>query len=733
MTAVCNPPRPRLSAAIVAAVLIALPGLAFAAGPGAPIKPLVPLRAAVPPVIDGDLSDAVWLQAPSVTGLKTWYPDFGKDMPDETVAYYAYDAENIYFAFRAFDSEPGRIKASMAARDTIGADDWICINLDSFGDQQALYGLYVNPLGIQADSRYAAGKEDYGVDIVWYSAGRIDDKGYTIEVRIPFKSLRYGGSNPVRMRLIFERRITRRSEQGTWPELDPKIGPNFLVQNTGIEFADIRHYRLLEVLPDATDSRHLTRPDEALEQTSGGGDLGVTAKYGVTAQLTLDGAINPDFSQVEADAGQIDINRRYALFFPEKRPFFLEGRELFNLVGADYSPLQYIVHTRTIENPAGGAKLTGKVAGADNISAIYAVDELADDEVAPCGPTHAQVAVARYKRSLNDDSYAGGFYTGREIGDAFNRVFGGDASIRVTKSGSLGFYAFGSDTKQAGAAESTSGHAVLGNYAADSRNLALYLGAQEISGGFETWTGYLTRAGLFQGTAVVTPHLYPKIRNVRRVDPTLTSDHLRDQASGLWEHFNETSITVRLPRNGSVSAGYHWSNEVFNGESFLTSGVRLAAGAQLTKQITVSGSVTHGDAIYYAADPFGGTSSGAALLLRYQPAEQWQFEGRATYAGFSRASDGRRLYDYAIYRGKASFQVNRYLFFRAIAEYNTYRRQLLTDFLASFTYIPGTVLHAGYGSLYEKVQWDDGRYVPGTSLLETRRGFFFKASYLWRL
>jgi hypothetical protein len=92
-----------------------------------------------------------------------------------------------------------------------------------------------------------------------------------------------------------------------------------------------------------------------------------------------------------------------------------------------------------------------------------------------------------------------------------------------------------------------------------------------------------------------------------------------------------------------------------------------------------------------------------------------------------------RLYDYAIYRGKASFQVNRYLFFRAIAEYNTYRRQLLTDFLASFTYIPGTVLHAGYGSFYEKVRWDDGRYVPGTSFLETRRGFFFKASYLWRL
>lgn len=721
----------RFSLAVLVAAAVILPGGgALAAGP---IPTLVPARAAAPPVIDGDLGDAVWQQAPSVTNFKTWYPDFGKDMPDQTVAYYAYDAENIYFAFRAFDSEPGRIKASMAARDTISAEDWICINLDSLADQQALYGLYVNPLGIQGDSRYSAGKEDYGVDLVWFSAGRIDDKGYTIEVRIPFKSLRYGGSNPVRMRLIFERRIARRSEQATWPELDPKVGPNFLVQNTPIEFANIRHYTLLEVLPDAVYSRYYTRPGETLTPASGGGDVGVTAKYGVTAQLTIDGAINPDFSQVEADAGQVDINRRYALFYPEKRPFFLEGRDLFNLVGADYSPLQYIVHTRTIENPAGGAKLTGKVSRADNVSAIYAVDELPDDAVEPGGPSTAQVAIARYKRSLNEDSYAGAFYTGREIGDAFNRVAGGDASIRVTRSGSIGLFAFGSTTRQAGAAESTNGHAVLGNYSADSRNLGLYLGAQEISEGFETWTGYLTRAGLFQGTAIVTPRLYPKSRVIRRVDPSVTTDHLRDEASGLWEHSNEGAVTIRLPRSGSVSAGYRWSNEVYNGESFPTDGMRLSAGAQVTRQLTVSASATHGRAIYYSADPFGGTASGASLVIRYQPSDQWQFEGRGTYSGFSRASDGNRLYDYAIYRGKVTFQVNRYLFFRGIGEYNAYREQLLTDFLASFTYIPGTVLHAGYGSLYEKVQWEDGRYAPGHSFLETRRGFFFKASYLWRM
>ena len=451
--------------------------------PAGAADPLKPLRTSTPPIIDGDLGDAVWQSAPTVTGFKTWMPDYGKDMPDQTVVYYAHDAENLYFAFRAFDSEPNRIKASIAARDGISADDWICINLDSFGDQQSLYALYVNPLGIQGDSRFAAGREDFGFDAVWYSAGRIDSQGYTVEVRIPFKSLRYGDANPVRMALIFERRITRRSEQGTYPPLDPKVGPNFLTQNVPIEFADIRHYRLVEILPDAVYDYQMARVGESLERVDSGPEFGLTAKYGVTAQLVFDGAVNPDFSQVEADAGQIDVNRRYALFFPEKRPFFLEGRDSFNFAGADYSPMQSVVHTRTIANPIVGARLTGKLAAADSIAAIYAVDEQPDEAVEAGSPDYAQVAVVRYKRSLEGDSYVGGFYTGREEGGAFNRVYGGDGSLRVTQAAALGFYAFGSSTRPHGG-DTTDGHSVLANYTHDNRKMNLYFQALDISQGF---------------------------------------------------------------------------------------------------------------------------------------------------------------------------------------------------------------------------------------------------------
>jgi len=277
-------------------------------------QPLIPFKTDIPPVIDGILDDPVWQKALHETGFKTYHPDYGIDMAENSIVYYAYDQENIYFAFRCFDSQPDKIKASVNSRDKIHTDDWICINLDSFNDQQSLYAFYCNPVGIQGDSRFEGGKEDFSVDVVWYSAGRIDDKGYTVELKIPFKSIRFSYKELVEMGVIFERKIGRRSEAGTYPPLDPAQGPNFLTQTRPIIFHDIKHYTLLEVLPAVTYSQRSSREEEKLMTAQGVGDLSLTAKYGITSHLVLDGTYNPDFSQVEADAGQVDFNLRYALF-----------------------------------------------------------------------------------------------------------------------------------------------------------------------------------------------------------------------------------------------------------------------------------------------------------------------------------------------------------------------------------------------------------------------------------
>ncbi len=710
---------------------LAAPGRVLAA------DPLQPLRAVKSPVIDGRLDDEVWQQAPNAAGFKTWLPDYGADLSERTVAYYAYDAENLYFAFRAFDREPGKIKASMAARDNIRPDDWICINLDSFNDQQTISSFYVNPLGIQADSRFAANKEDYGYDAVWYSAGAIDGEGYSVEVRIPFKSLRYNRRNPVTMGVVVERMISRKGEDGTIPALDPKMGMNFLIQTQPIVFADIKHYTLAELLPGVTYSRQQAAQRGELADVSSGGSFGITGKYGITAQLTADGTYNPDFSQVEADAGQVDINLRAPLFFPEKRPFFLEGQEVFNLGGPSQTgPLQAIVHTRTIVDPLAGAKISGKVARRDTLSVLYSSDEVSPVAGTADPPGHrdlAHVSILRYKRSLNQDAYLGGFMTDREQGAAFNRVAGADGTLRLTDSSSIGFYAFGSSTRLPESGRTDAGRALGVEFVRDTRNLQLLFGGNDISQTFTTDVGYLTRNGVSSIRGQFGPRFYPKRGLVRRIDTALFTEQTHDSYSGIWE--NSTSATASLRFRGATTwkFGYHLSSEVFAGEKFPTSGYSTTLQTQVRKQLRLTGSLAQRQGIYYTADPFAGHTLQAAAAVVYQPSEQWSEQLSLTYANFDRESTGARIYDYTIARSRTTFQLNRYLFFRAIVEYNWFRRELMTDFLASFTYIPGTVMHAGYGSLYEQTRWDGFEYVRDRSLVQTRRGMFFKASYLWRL
>ena len=289
------------------------------------IEPLKPLHTEFPPKIDGILDDPVWQKAPSESGFKIYYPDYGGEMTESTKVWYAYDRENLYFAFMCYDSEPDKIKTSIIARDKIRPDDWICINLDTFNDQQSLYAFYVNPMGIQMDSRAIGENEDMDADFVWYSEGKINESGYAIELKIPFKSIRFSSKEPVEMGIIFERYISRKSEAGTYPPLDPKWGHNFNTQMRTLIYENVKHYQLLEILPAVTHSQNSAIDQGKLKSQGGEGEFSLTGKYGITSHLIFDGTYNPDFSQVESDAGQVDFNQRYALFSHRKKSqyFFL--------------------------------------------------------------------------------------------------------------------------------------------------------------------------------------------------------------------------------------------------------------------------------------------------------------------------------------------------------------------------------------------------------------------------
>jgi hypothetical protein len=208
---------------------------------------------------------------------------------------------------------------------------------------------------------------------------------------------------------------------------------------------------------------------------------------------------------------------------------------------------------------------------------------------------------------------------------------------------------------------------------------------------------------------------------------------LKDHESGLWENEKSFNLKAVFKGNSILSIQLADATEIFLGRRFQTDGLTLTGRSQLTKNLQLKLTFRTGQAIRYAADPFQGYGNRVTLSAVFQPSENLNLSLSWTYADLFRSSTKERIYDYNIYWGRLTYQVNKYLFFRGIVEYNAYKKELLTDFLASFTYIPGTVIHIGYGSLYEKTEWFEGVDRPSDRLWETRRGFFFKASYLWRL
>jgi len=682
------------------------------------------------PVIDGILDDAAWKTALKFEEYKTIQPDYGKDPAQKSIAYFTYDEENLYFAARSYDSKPEKIKASVSARDAMFQDDYVAIMLDTFNTMQDGFGFFLNPLGIQGDGMITGGGNlEPSFDMIWESKGVIDDKGYSVEARIPLKSIRFPKGDTIAMRLAFFRQVVRNSELSTSPPMHPEKG-SLLKQARPISISGLKYKRVIELLPAVTHSTRQSHQNGSMKTDDKLTDISLTGKVGLTSDLTLDAAINPDFSQVEADAGQIDVNLRYALYYPEKRPFFLEGNELFQFGGnVEEGPLAMMVHTRRIIDPVFGFKLTGRVGRKNTLAALYAQDNLPDDTV----DEHPDFAIVRFKHAMKEDSYIGGFYTSRNYGKGYNRVFGADGFYRITPVSTASFHLFGSFTRRNGSDAQNTGHALGLNYNYGTRTLILDLGYQDISDDFEVDTGFITRTGLRRLSAFAMYRIYPKSKFFQRIEPFYWSFHLYDTQDKMVETFNLFTLRFWLPGRSQFRVDTILSNEVFAGHRFGRNGVGIQAQTQLTKQFFFALFFRHSESIYYdPTTPFQGYGNRAGSSLLYQPMEKLNLSLSLSYVDFYRDSDKEKLYDYTIIRNRTTFQVNKYLFVRAIVEYNTFTDRLTLDGLISFTYIPGTVVYVGYGSAYEKLEWMGQDYMESDRFLQTKRGFFFKASYLWR-
>jgi len=714
--------------------------LAGMAGLGLPLLFVLPLlalepirvpRAATPPVIDGKLDDPVWATALKLTDFKTFKPDFGKEPSQKTEGYILYDDENIYFGFRAYDTDPAKIKAAISKRDAIDSDDYCGIFMDTSNTSQSAYAFMVNPFGIQADGILnQAGNMDEKFDMVWYSKGQIDDKGYTAEVRVPLQSIRFPGKKEIIMTAFFFRQIVRTSESVSCPAFYPDHGA-VLSQGQPVIFSDLRYKRVIEFLPAATYTLHYTADQGLLKRDENKTEFSLTAKVGLTSDLTLDGTINPDFSQIESDAGQIDFNRRYALYYTEKRPFFLEGNEIFAFAAAsEDSYYQAAVYTRTIVDPTFGLKLNGKLGTTNTIAAIYSQDDFTEN----AGDPHPKFSIVRFKHALNGDGFLGAFYTARDQSDAYNRVAGADGRVRLSSVATAEFHLFGSSSRPLDGQASTQGYAGAGMYSYSTRSLNLQFIYEDISKDFQVDTGFLQRTGFRSLTDFVDYIFYPKSSFFQTIETFYWGTQLYDTTFSMLETMNVFALRFGLPRSSQFRLDALLGNEVFEGRRFNRTAWRLQAHTQITKQAYIQGYFRRGGMVFYDPDaPYQGYGDDAQLTFDYQPTQQLDLTLNLAYTDFFRKSDGSEVYSYAIVRGRTTYQINKYLFLRAIVEYNDFRKRLTLDTLISFTYIPGTVVFFGYGSAFDQLDWNGTEYVAGNRYLETQRGFFFKVSYLWRL
>lgn len=699
---------------------------------------LYPPFAQAPPNIDGNLDDEIWQQKPIEKDFITYNPLYGEVLPQKTEVWMAYDSQNLYFAFKCYDTEPEKIKTSITKRDNIFSDDWVGLKLDALGNKQTSYDLFSNPNGIQGDILTSAvSGEDVAPDIVWDSAGKVTDDGYQVEMRIPARSIRFKSGKEVKMGILFWRRISRLGLSGSWPDIKP--GEGIFNVTSPVIYRNLESPLNLEVLPSVTfgSNRDRINPEEWAKSDTFK-EIGFGVKYGITSSITADITANPDFSQVESDAFQVEVNRRYPIFYSEKRPFFMEGVDIFNFFTIPYGYIRTAVHTRRIADPQWGLKLTGTL-GKTSFGILSAGDEWPglpwENGTNPYEGKKAYFAIARGKHSFGGDNYIGALYNGREFAMGYNRVAGADISYRFFNNHQVNASFLKAFTKAPEGGSSTSSLDYNFMYAYFTKPLGIQAAYEHIGKNFTMDSSFLMRSGVNEGWVWVGPSFYPSSKKtpwLKRIGPHITYQYIHDLNTGMDDTFFRTAIEFNFTKQASFYIDYIHRKESWKGQTFDLNEFNLAGGIQLTKWLRLGGELSQGEQIFYNADPsFEGDSWESMFHFSLQPSAKFNQFFSFYHIDFDK--DKKDIYDVNITYSRTTYQFNKYFFIRAIVQYNSYQKKMLTDFLASFTFIPGTVLHIGYGGIYEKRRWVDDRWLyQQGSMFNMKRSFFFKASYLWR-
>lgn len=748
------------------AIFVFIAACASFAAPPEFANVLIPRLASAPPIeafLEMKPSPAWDGKLAKIVGFTQRIPTDGAPSTQQTDAYLGYDDRNLYAIFVCFDTDPQKLRARLSRREDIIEDDSVEIMLDTFHDHRRAYAFLANPLGVQADALWTEGQEfDFSFDTVWNSQGRVTSSGYVVWMAIPFRSLRFSSDNPQTWGILLNRGLPRNNEDTFWPPYSSRIAGRLNQAGTATGLERISPGRNFQLIPygifRSFKEPDLRDPDNpAFTQRNAYGQVGLDAKIVLKDKFVLDMTANPDFSQVESDEPQVTVNQRFEVFFPEKRPFFLENSNYF------VTPTN-LVFTRRIEQPKWGVRLTGK-------DGPWTVGLLGADDVAPgldlprSDPNagkHAYYSIARISHDIGSQSTIGVLYTDREFAGSFNRVGGVDGRFRVGNNWTADFQGVASSTRN------IDGSYLAGPlWAADvfrqGRKLNYEFHFNDRSAGFLTETGFDPQPDLRQFDHIIKYSFRPEGKHLISWGPIFENyegwDHAGNHLySGIfpemkWEFVGQTFLSVT----------YALESELLRPQDFsvLTSNVQfrrhttvVAFETGLLRQVTLHADYRWGSRVLYDAPegeaPYLAGRTGANFTVTVRPSRSLRIDNTYLLFRLHDRQSSAGIFNDHILRSKWNYQYNKELSFRFIGEYDalltnpantslTTSKRFNADFLVTYLVHPNTALYVGYNSNLENVllplQSDPDAVsglARGTSFHNDGRNFFVKASYLFR-
>ena len=524
-------------------------------------------------------------QAVLVTGFRQRDPGDGAEVSAPTTAYLGYDDDNLYVVFVCKD-DAAKVRASLANREDILGDDGVAVYLDTFHDRKRAYVFWANPRGVQLDGIMTEGQDDdYSFDTVWQSDGRLTPDGYVVRLAIPFRSLRFASGAAQSWGIALGRFIRRNNEQSYWPYVTKRVAglvPQFATLEGLQDIAPGRNLRL-NPYSAFTGARFLDAGVPAFRREN---DLriGLDAKAVLGGALTLDGTVNPDFSQVESDQPQVTINERFEVFFPEKRPFFIENAGYFQ------TPVN-LFFSRRIADPGTGVRLTGK-------AGRWAVGAIRTDDRAPAaalGGGGAGIGVVRVQRDFGGESTVGVLASDRSLAGGSNRVVSADTRLKLTKTWIFSGQAMATQTRGTSGTR-PSGTGLYAGLQHDGRNLDYSASYLDLSPSFETQLGFVKRVGireLGQQLQIVRRPNGPIVR----FGPTFTTSFDWDRNGRLLDRSLEASFEVKLRRETKFAVAREQAFELFADLPFDTHRTGVTLESKWLKWLAGSAKIGLGTAV----------------------------------------------------------------------------------------------------------------------------------------